>query len=174
MSDRMTRRAITDDDVCEMIRLHGDHALALLLAAGHPESAVYRAFHRARSNGWITFGRYPSRATLVDDAEQAAFLADQAARRQAYLVWRDGLLAAVGAAIDVAHERAKGRFGHEAGNLHELNRNLFKRAEMVLTAESETRDEDGHLIALPGSRHLCRWLIVQLAVTYGVEVPERP
>ena len=169
----MKRPAITDDDVCEMIRLHGDHALALLLAAGHPESAVYRAFHRARDNGWITFGRYPSRATLLEDAEQSEFLADQAARRQAYLEWRDSLLGAVRAAIAGAHKRAKIRFDHEATSLHELNRSLFERAELVLTAESETRDENGHLVASPGSRWMCRWLTVQLATTYGVEVPER-
>ena len=97
----------------------------------------------------------------MSPSEIAAFDAEMAERGRAYRVWRDGLIAKVRDAIE-----AERGHGGSAG----LHSRLLDKVELVLTAESFAKDEDGVLIGLPGSGKLCRWLLVELAKGYGIEV----
>lgn len=98
---------------------------------------------------------------MSDDAFDAdAFDAELAERGRVYRVWRDGLIAKVREAIE-----ADRGFGGSTG----LHSRLLDKVELVLTAVSAARDEDGVLIGLPGTRKLCRWLLVELAKGYGIE-----
>ncbi|GIH07401.1 hypothetical protein Rhe02_54680 [Rhizocola hellebori] len=96
-----------------------------------------------------------------DDADFMELTAHWEACRR----WRDTLIEQVRRAVD-----ADSGYGGAAG----LHSRLLERVQLVLTAKAGDKDGDGVLVALPGSRRLCQWLLVELAEANGLDVPEHP